>query len=97
MEQAKQAQRTGAARSRKRRPFWKSAGLTAAAALLTLVVLVNSSSTVAYAMEKVPVLGAITRVFTFVTYEDDRGNTSAHVDVPQVEGGSDELNAAIQD
>ena len=51
----------------------------------------------AYAIEKVPVLGAITRVFTFVTYEDDRGNTSAHVDVPQVEGGSDELNAAIQD
>lgn len=98
MEQAKkQAQPAGAARTRRRRPFWKSAGLTAAAAMLTLVVLVNSSSTVAYAMGKVPVLGAITRVFTFVTYEDDQGNTSAHVDVPRVEGGSDELNAAIEE
>ena len=65
--------------------------------MLTLVVLVNSSSTVAYAMGKVPVLGAITRVFTFVTYEDDQGKTSAHVDVPRVEGGSDELNAAIEE
>lgn len=75
---------------------WKRTGLTAAAAMLALVVLTNASPTVAYAMERVPVLGAITRVFTFRTYDYEGEKTSAHVEVPQVEGGSQELNEAIQ-
>lgn len=71
-------------------------GATAAAALLVIVVLANSSQSLAHAMAQVPVLGAITRVCTFRTYEDERGNASARVEVPEVEGG-DELNAAIQE
>ena len=35
-------------------------------------------------------------MFTFRTYEEDRGNTSAHIDIPSVEGGGDALSAAIQ-
>lgn len=75
--------------------LWKRTGLTAAAAMIGLVVLTNASPTVAYAMEQVPVLGAITRVFTFHTYEYQGDKTSAHIEVPQVEGGSQELNDAI--
>ena len=96
MERAKQEQ------SNKQKPksHWyrvvQRAGLTAAAAMVGLVVLTNASPTVAYAMEQVPVLGAITRVFTFRTYEYQGDKTSAHVEVPQVEGGGQELNDAIQ-
>ncbi len=74
----------------------RATGAVAAAAMLTIAVLANSSRSIAYAMERIPVLGAITRVVTFRTYEDDRGNASARVEVPEVEGG-DEVNAAIQE
>ncbi|MGI5963521.1 MAG: RsiV family protein [Lawsonibacter sp.] len=73
----------------------KRTGLTTAAAMLGIVILANASPSVAYAMEQVPVLGAITRVFTFRTYEYQGDKTSAHIEVPQVEGGSQELNEAI--
>ena len=95
MERAKQEQREEKRPGRVLYRALKRTGVTAAAAVLGLVVLTNASPTVAYAMEQVPVLGAITRVFTFRTYEDDRGNVSAHVDVPQVEG-NDALNDVIQ-
>ena len=94
--QAQQEQKEEQKHHMKKHTFWKSTGITAAAAMLTIVVLANSSAGIAHAMEQVPVLGAITKVVTFRTYEDQRGNTSAHVDVPQVEGGSQELNDAIQ-
>ena len=60
--------------------------------------LANSSATIAHAMEQIPVLGAITKVVTFRNYEDDRGNTSAHIEVPQIEGGEgvSDLNDAIK-
>ena len=69
---------------------------TAVAALLVIAVLANASPGIACAMERIPVLGAITRVVTFRTYEDDRGNVSARVEVPEVEGAG-EINAAIEE
>ena len=69
---------------------------TAVAALLVIAVLANASPRIACAMEKIPVLDAITRVVTFRTYEDDRGNVSARVEVPEVEGAG-EINAAIEE
>lgn len=69
---------------------------TAVAALLVIAVLANASPAIADAMERIPVLGAITRVVTFRTYEDDRGNVSARVVVPEVEGAG-EINAAIEE
>ena len=69
---------------------------TCAAAMLTVVVLANSGAGVAHAMEQVPLLGLITKVVTFRTYEDQRGDTvSATINVPEVENGG-ELNDAIQ-
>lgn len=52
--------------------FLRRTGLSAAAAMLAVVLLANSGPGIAHAMEQVPVLGAITRVFTFRTYEEDR-------------------------
>lgn len=60
-------------------------GQTAAAALLAITVLANSGASVAYAMEQIPVIGAITKVVTFRTYEKKEGNTEAKVEIPKVE------------
>lgn len=96
VERAKREQTKEPKQKRSLYRVFQRTGLTAVAAMLGLVVLTNASPTVAYAMEQVPVLGAITRVFTFRTYEYQGDKTSAHVEVPQVEGGSQELNDAIQ-
>lgn len=101
LEQAKQdlerEQRNAVKKRKNILKIWRNTGITAVAALMAIVVLANSGADMAAAMEKVPVLGAITRVITFRTYEDEQGKMSAHVDVPRVEGGSDELNRSIQD
>ena len=83
-------------RSRPVRRLWRRGGMAACAALLSLVVLANSGPSAARALEQIPVLGAITRVFTFRTYQDDRGNTSARVEIPQVEGDAQALNEAVR-
>lgn len=102
--QAKNAENTESAQSaqaRKTHPVKKHRYLrkvfgTCAAAMLTVVVLANSGAGVAHAMEQIPVLGLITKVVTFRTYEDQRGDTvSAIINVPEVENGG-ELNDAIQ-
>lgn len=67
----------------------------AAAAMLTIVVLANSSQTIAYAMEQIPVIGAITKVVTFRTYEDKTKDFEAKIDVPQIE--VEEQEAPIKD
>lgn len=63
-------------------------GQTAAAALLAVTVLANSGANIAYAMEQIPVVGAITKVVTFRTYEKQEGNIEAKVEVPKVEAES---------
>lgn len=101
MEQARadlEKERSNSVNSAKaHRRFWKSAAITAAAAMLTIVALANSNAGIAMAMGRIPVLGAITRVVTFRTYEDSQGKMSAHVDVPEVQGGGEDLNRKIQE
>ena len=91
-----------ARRKRKIILFSARIGGTAAAAMLTITVLANSSATVAKAMEKVPVLGKITQVVTFRAYEDNKENTEAKIDSAKVEGLKDKdeeakLNKSIEE
>ena len=83
-------------RARLRRGLRRATGMCAAA-LLTVTALANSGPGVAGAMEQIPLLGAITRVVTFRSYEDRRGElVGASVDVPEVENGgtlNDEIKA----
>ena len=72
------------------------AGATAAAFLIGVTALANSGASIAHAMEQLPMLGAITRVVTFRTYDDTEGGASAHIEVPSVEG-ADEVNNAIEE
>ena len=62
---------------------FKRTGAAAAAALITIGVMANVSSVTASAMEDIPVLGAIAKVVTFRTFEDEKGNYDAKIDVPK--------------
>lgn len=80
-------------------------GQTVAAALLAITVLANSGAGIAYAMERIPVIGAITKVVTFRTYEKSEGNTEAKVEIPRVEaesgssigGAAAKLNKSVEE
>ncbi len=89
ISQAKQEnsqQRSNAAHSSvsHRRSITRRCGIAAAAAAAALVILPNTSASVAYAMSQVPVLSRLVEVVTFrdYHYEDDRN--SADIQVPEV-------------
>ena len=62
----------------------KSTGATAAAAMVMITVMANLNPTTASAMEKLPVIGSIAKVVTFRTFEDQKENFEANIQVPQV-------------
>lgn len=65
--------------------FAKGLGITAAAAMATIILLANSSQSVACAMEKIPVIGRIAKVVTFRDYKDETKNFNASIKVPEIE------------
>ncbi len=81
------------------------AGVAAAALLLT--ILVNASAPIAYAMEQIPVLGAVVKVVNFREYKHQDGQMEANIKVPHVRVGDENgevmehasraLNGRIQD
>lgn len=97
----KQAIRKGKQENRRRESFMKivkPVGITAAAAMAAIVILSNSSQSIAYAMERIPVIGAISRVVTFRTYEDKSGNFEVKMEIPSVEGDdSGQVNKSIEE
>lgn len=102
---------------RKRRPmkkknskmitFVKTAGGAVAAAAIAITVMANSGASIAHAMAKIPVIGAIAEIVTFREYEDTTNDMSANVKVPEVEvknedgtvnrDSTDAINKSIQD
>ena len=52
----------------------KCAGIVAVCFVCSITALANSSSEICYAMQNIPVIGAITKVVTFRTYEDKNSN-----------------------
>lgn len=81
---------------------FKNIAMTAAAILLAIIILPNTNSTVAMAMEKIPLIGSIVKVVTFRNYEYQDGHNEANVSIPQiqVEGDSqaaDKINTDITD
>ncbi|MFV0344344.1 MAG: RsiV family protein [Anaerocolumna sp.] len=74
--------------------YTKVAGISLAASMLTIIVLANSNTTISYAMEKLPIIGEITKVVNFRTYSDQTKDFQANIDVPQIE---DDGNETIKD
>ena len=72
-------------RSRGKTAVWAvRAGGAVVAAMLAVTILVNTSADVAFAMEKIPVLGAFVKVVTFRSYERNDNNMEADIKVPEV-------------
>ena len=57
---------------------------TAAGLALALIILPNTSKTVAYAMSQIPVLGKLVEVVTFRDYQYEDNRNIADVDVPEL-------------
>ena len=81
-------------------------GSVIAAAVLAFGLLLHFNEKAAYALSKVPVLGNIVKIVTFRDFEDNTGEMSASVRVPEVkvtgkdkkadEDASKKLNAQIK-
>nr|WP_295682001.1 DUF3298 and DUF4163 domain-containing protein [uncultured Lachnoclostridium sp.] len=70
---------------RKKRKAWLQGSLTIiAAACLCILVLVNSSSTIAQAMSRIPGLGGLFEAVTFRHYENVTDDYYAKVDIPKI-------------
>ncbi|TGY97493.1 DUF3298 domain-containing protein [Petralouisia muris] len=66
--------------------FWIVRGAAGAAAAITvLTILVNSNASIAYAMERIPVLGAIVKVITFREYEHRENDMEANIKIPKLQ------------
>ena len=106
MEEAKRENRKDRNRTRVTR-----LAATAAALVIAFIALPNMSPTIAYAMEKIPVLGQFVKVVTFRDYEYEDGQHRADVEIPELvveaesqeaqpeeilENTTDEINGEIQ-
>lgn len=104
-EEAKERIRRGIrqAKAERRRTFLfktaKTSGFTAAAAMAAIVVGANLSPITARAMEQIPVVGSIAKVFTFRTFTDQQNGYQANIQVPQItmEGDTQQVNQSIQE
>ena len=88
-------------KNRKNKPrlvyILRNTGATAVAAMVALVILTNVNPTIANAMENVPILGLISKIVTFRTYETQTNHFEAKVDVPEIESAPAEINQSIEE
>lgn len=107
MEEAKRENRKDRNRTRVTR-----LAATAAALVIAFIALPNMSPKIAYAMEKIPVIGQFVKVVTFRDYEYEDEQHRADVEIPELvvetepqeaqpeeilENTTDEINAEIQE
>ena len=71
-------------RAESRRKVAKVGLSLAAAVAIVLLVLPNTSQSIAYAMSKVPVIGKVVEVATIREYKYDDGKSEADVEVPEI-------------
>lgn len=72
-------------RKKKMIRVWKNVGTVAAAALITFIILPNTSAGVAHAMGQIPFIGNVVKVVTFRDYNYDSGTQIANIEVPELE------------
>ncbi len=68
----------------RRKTYFVRIGAAAAAAIAAFIILPNTSASVAYAMEKIPLLGNLIEVVTFRDYEYESERNMADVEVPKL-------------
>lgn len=72
------------AKKENRRVVWKTAAAAAAAAAVILTALPNTSSAVAHAMSRIPILSKWVEVVTFRNYQYESERHTADIQVPEV-------------
>ena len=86
-------------KNRKNKPrlvsILRNTSATAVAAMAALVILTNVNPTIANAMENVPILGPISKIVTFRTYENQTNHFEAKVDVPEKPISTAEINQIL--
>lgn len=65
--------------------FLRNTGTVAAAAMVILMVVVNTNETLAKSLGEVPMLGGIAKIVTWRTYEDQTNHFEAKVEVPKIQ------------
>lgn len=73
-----------AVRKAKRVHGFRVLATVAAAAVLTLVILPNTTASIAYAMGNIPIIGELFQVVTFRNYKYEDGRFNADVEIPQL-------------
>lgn len=77
----------------RKKTVFKAVRYSAAISVLVLFILLNIFPTVAYAMQEIPLLGDIVRVFTIFKAEDTRGNHYRDIKIPHLEGSGIDVSA----
>lgn len=99
LEKLRRRMRQAEAESRKEksRALWiKTAAVVAGLAGL-LILLPNTSSSIAYAMEQLPVIGPLVKVVTFRNYAYESDRNTADIEVPEIAAGEIASDSAVQD
>lgn len=101
-KQLKAEVQKGIRRARKRQQIHRVGAVIAAGILCCLVILPNTSVTMAQTLSKVPVLGNFIKVVTFRVYTDEKENQHAKVEIPQIsvenkEKGQEQINQKIKE
>ena len=72
-------------------------GWAAAAAVIALVVVPNTSATAAYAMEQIPILGSVIRAVTIRNYQYESEDYSADIQEVKLEQGNGETAVGTEE
>lgn len=99
LEQLKLAIEKGKADNRKerRKNEWRKFAVSAAAVIMAFVILPNTSPSVAYAMEKIPVVGNWVKLVTWRDYQYEDERQIADVSVAKLEVQENELEECVDE
>lgn len=81
--------------------FWRNTAMGAAAVFAGVFVAVNVNADLAYAMEKIPIIGSVIKVITLDHYKEEGKHYSADIKTPKLESGEvtpgiDKVNEAVK-
>lgn len=99
MEKLRRRMQEANATDRKEKARARRIKIASAAAVLAgmLVLLPNTSASIAYAMEQLPVIGRLVDVITFRNYAYESDRNMADIEVPEIKTGELAQNSAVQD
>lgn len=107
VRRAKRDQYLEEKRNRSRMYMMKRMGIATIAAMIALIIVMNTNKNIAYAMSDIPILASIIKVITFSTYENERENMRADIEVPKIEledsnnpkllDSAEQLNKSVKD